>query len=238
MKIKYTFSMLKSVFNFFARKSPAEQLLAAAEKGDAKKTARLLAAGAPVDAGADDLRGTALLRAAGAGHAAVVALLLDAGADVNARDYTGRNALHESIVQGQGDIALMLVLRGDSRYDAADRMQELPMESAIYAGRKDIVLALVAAGADASQKNSHGDSMEELVRRAGWDDAGWQAVMDDIAARRAALVQSQLDEQAARDKYAADLQSAIAAAAQAGADLPATPRAVFKKRDKTALSRA
>lgn len=230
--------MLKSVFNFFAKKSPAEQLLAAAEKGDAKKTARLLAAGVPADAGADDLRGSALVRAAGAGHGAVVALLLEAGADVNTRNYTGRNALHESIVQGRGDIAVMLILRGDSRLDVADRMHELPMESAISGGRKDVVLAMIAAGADVTQQNAQGDSMEELVRRAGWDDAGWQAVLQDIAARRAALAQQQQEDAAAREKYAADLQAAISSAAKAGADLPATPRAVFKKRDKTALSRA
>ncbi|MDR1330907.1 MAG: ankyrin repeat domain-containing protein, partial [Tannerella sp.] len=76
---------LMRLFVFFEKKSPGEQLVAAAKSGDVAPAEKLPAEGA--DANAKDEYGkTALIRAAGKGHTETVKRLLAEGADVNARN--------------------------------------------------------------------------------------------------------------------------------------------------------
>ena len=80
-----------------------EDLLKAAENGQAAKVKALLAAGADPKARVDNDGRTPLMKAAMSGNTEVMEILLDAGADVNIRDNDGRTALKLVRIGAQSD---------------------------------------------------------------------------------------------------------------------------------------
>lgn len=92
-----------------------EQLLAAAERGDTSTVARMLAAGANINA--QDARGrTPVLAATHGNHADTVRALIDAGADINIRDSRNDNVLLYAGAEGLLDIVrLAIAARADTR---------------------------------------------------------------------------------------------------------------------------
>ena len=85
-------------------------LVFAAEVGDAKSAAHLLAGGANVNDTAAD-GSSALVRAAFAGHTTVARVLIDAGADVNASG-AGYTALHAAALRGDLATVRALLVNG------------------------------------------------------------------------------------------------------------------------------
>lgn len=156
---------------------PVEDLLFAAEKGDANAVTAMLKKGAPVDA-RDPRSGTIgltpLMLAALHGHANIVKLLLDAGADIEAKDQTKsdsdsgfgfivneggsemaraagfqmhRTPLGWAAEAGHVDVARLLIERG-ANIDVSDRTRATPLLLAAEHGSAEIVSLLLKRGAD------------------------------------------------------------------------------------------
>jgi ankyrin repeat protein len=148
----------------------------------------LLAAGAKVNQ--REYEGeTPLMYAAAAGQSEMILFLLEQGADINAVSNNGETAL----VRAGGDLSTVEVLLekgadvelGAPLIRASDSGQldtvkvllkhganpnaELPgggtalIAAAVQSGSKDIVEALIAAGADVSHKNKQGKTAEMLA---------------------------------------------------------------------------
>ena len=82
-----------------------EELLKAAEKGQAAKVRALLAAGEDVNAVNEESGGySALMLAAKNGHAEIVKILIDAGADINRSTYPGTTSLMFAAREGHIEI--------------------------------------------------------------------------------------------------------------------------------------
>jgi uncharacterized protein len=188
-----------------------QELMKAAESGDAQEVRRLITAGADVnfttehgfrpllmavyyahhDAarillvhGADVnyagfSEGTALIFAAGSGHTELVSLLLGAGADVNlALPRGGETALHVAIFSDRTEVVQLLIQAGadvnqrtatagetDLFYGGAKLWAETPLHfAAAYAGPATME-ALLAAGADKTVGDAHGEPPIAYVGR-------------------------------------------------------------------------
>jgi len=110
---------------------------------EAEAAAEAAAKVAPPDV--DRLGLTALHRAANRGDLAVVEALLAKGADVNARALAKQTPLHLAVTK---EIAQLLISKG-AQVEARDRWGRTPLFWAAGAGRKEVVQALLAAGAQA-----------------------------------------------------------------------------------------
>ena len=93
----------------------------------------------------DRLGLTPLHRAANRGDLAAVESLLAKGADVNARALAKQTPLHLAVTK---EIAQLLISKG-AQLEARDRWGRTPLFWAAGAGRKGVVEALLAAGAQA-----------------------------------------------------------------------------------------
>lgn len=134
-------------------------LQAAANSGNYAVVHRLLAAGAAVDAGAADARGTALQAAARQGHARVVELLVKNGATVDTTSETADyvTALHEAVICDNREVACLLMhhraspnMPGPIRWEPeGGYVQGTPLQSAIDNGNMELARLLVKAGARA-----------------------------------------------------------------------------------------
>lgn len=87
---------------------PVPALMEAAVQGDVSKVARLLRAGADVNARRRGTAHTALMAAASYGEVEVVRLLLAAGADPALRDVEGRTALMRARENEHAEVAALL----------------------------------------------------------------------------------------------------------------------------------
>ena len=149
-------------------------ILFAAASGDADSARALIAAGADPHVTAADDRG-AFLIAAAAGRDAVSRLMLDHGADVNARDREGGTALHAVVAQGNVELARDLVARGadlharsggDPGGAAWRRTGGLtPFLTAAQAGNVDMMVALLALGAEPAAETNDGAGAVLLATR-------------------------------------------------------------------------
>ena len=163
--------------NFPDASDPNEDLLLAAETGDADAAKSLLSRGA--DPNARDARtrskdATPLLLALRNGHAEIARLLLDAGADPNLHDALdpqaargarnllahtdadtiaqmgarlGHTALAEAAARGEAEMASLLLARG-AAVDARDVLGQTPLMLAAGNGPAGVVRLLLSAGAD------------------------------------------------------------------------------------------
>ncbi|KAH6614053.1 ankyrin repeat-containing domain protein [Boeremia exigua] len=134
-------------------------LQAAAESGHHEIVARLLSAGAEMNAGAADKRGTALQIAARRGHILVVKLLLQKGVNINASSETADfgTALHCAVIGGHNAVAEILLHHNADpnipgavlRHPNENYALGTPLQSAIDSNEKELVRRLVEAGARA-----------------------------------------------------------------------------------------
>jgi uncharacterized protein len=123
--------------------------------------------------------GTALIFAAGSGHTPIVSLLLEGGADVNlALPRGGETALHVAIFSDRTEVVQLLIQAGadvnqrtatagetDLFYGGAKLWAETPLHfAAAYAGPATIE-ALLAAGADKSLGDAHGQPSRTYAGR-------------------------------------------------------------------------
>jgi len=151
-------------------------LLAAAKRGDLHAVRALLDAGADVNeyGGRRGSRGTALTWAAKRNRSAIVRELLVRGADVALRDEEGKTALMWAAEVCPAKTVGELITRCQelatdrisltSLINAVDPRGESALLIAASEGRADVVLALLAAGADCAHGHA-GDSTSSAFRR-------------------------------------------------------------------------
>ncbi|KAJ1451984.1 ankyrin repeat-containing domain protein [Pelagophyceae sp. CCMP2097] len=121
-----------------------------------------------VDAPHGETRATALCVCAVAGDADAVALLLAAGADVATQDANKRSALWHASARGHA-ACVDLLARSAPRaaLDAADVDGATPLHAAARVGARGAVAALLAAGADATQRDLLGRTARKVARDCG-----------------------------------------------------------------------
>lgn len=134
------------VDNLAAKGSLEEKIINAAQNGDHKNIATLIAAGAGLEA-RDNQDRTALMRAAEKGYADIVRILLDAGADVSAQDKYGWTALFMAATKNHVEVVKILIARGA----ASDKSFESVFVSSVFEGNIEMVKALVGEGAHISR---------------------------------------------------------------------------------------
>lgn len=141
MKTSYTFFMPANAFQI-VQKDPASALVTFAENGDMAGVLRALLAGAEVNAGQNEIKGSAVTRAAQIGFLDIVKKLASKKADINLRNYNGRNALHEAVSNGETQTALFL-LEQNSIMAVRDRRGNTVMDAAIEMGLKKVALRMI-----------------------------------------------------------------------------------------------
>ena len=132
-----------------------EPIFEAAAKGDVAAIEKLLASGTAVDSRDRD-QATPLIAAALGGQVEAAKLLLSKGADVMARNSGGFTALHAAAYGGSAEVAALLLDNKAARDDTANKAGVTPLFAAAEMNHPEIVELLVAKGANASQKESHG----------------------------------------------------------------------------------
>lgn len=130
---------------------PAEDLISAAERGDAAVVKVLLAKGADVNA-KDDGGRTALMTASDNGHLDVVKALLAKGADVNATASNGWTALMAASYNGHVDVVKTLLAKGTD-VNAKDNDGATALDVATAAGHAEVGALLRQADAKAAQSD-------------------------------------------------------------------------------------
>ena len=128
-----------------SRPNRNEQLLAAAEKGDARRVTALLDAGVPVD-GHDIISIQAIHKAAKAGDLGLVRLLLARGAGIDARDHSGEQPIHYAAASGNVELIRFLLDSG-GKVDARADYGRQPLHLAAGRGRLDAARFLLERGA-------------------------------------------------------------------------------------------
>jgi len=144
-------------------------LHAAAAMGHLPLVARLLAAGAPVEARAED--GATPLLAAAAQHgpntAPAIGALIVAGADLEARlSERGERAVHLAAQAGRAE-ALARLLGAGAAVDAATAEGFRALHMAAELGRADLVTLLLGAGADPAAPSASGHTPAALAAAKG-----------------------------------------------------------------------
>jgi hypothetical protein len=124
---------------------------------DAEAAAEAAAKAAPPDV--DRLGLTPLHRAANRGDLAAVEALLAKGADVNALALAKQTPLHLAVTK---EIAQLLISKG-AQIETRDRWGRTPLFWAAGTGRKDVVEALLAAGAQADAPELTDTEMNEMM---------------------------------------------------------------------------
>ena len=145
-----------------------EELLRAAETGDADRVAELLAAGVDPHA-AGRPRATALHVAAYRGHQQVAQLLLDRGADANAQthlEYGYSGPLHGAAGGGDVELARLLIKHG-AVVDLGDRWGCAPLHGAAECGHVEMVEFLLDNGARVNGQGFHRQKPLHYAARAG-----------------------------------------------------------------------
>src|SRR4051812_25453902 len=143
------------MFGIFNSKARAQRktdaaFLTACENGGWVEAARLMSAGAQIEA-ADDAGDRALSRAAAAGQASVVKKLLDAGAEVDARNHNGETALFRAAASGALDSMRALIGRGAS-LTAANAEGLTPLGAAVLRVRFGAAELLLEKQVDANAR--------------------------------------------------------------------------------------
>ena len=132
----------------------AEALTKAAEAGDVQEVARMLDAGADIDA-ASPGDGTALIGAARGGQMHMIDYLLERGADPNVYSPGDGSPLTTAAREGYTEIVQLLLDRG-ARIDDVILGDENALMQASASGHADLVRLLITRGADVNSRAVEG----------------------------------------------------------------------------------
>jgi ankyrin repeat protein len=142
-------------------------VMAAADQGHAEILRMLLAKKPDVNA-TDEAGMTALMHASRRGQAECAKMLLAAGAKVDPADSFGRTALHYAALNAHTDVTAVLLERG-AKINVADKQGDTPLLLAgRYSGDARTAQLLLGKGANASLKNSHGQTACEAALSHGY----------------------------------------------------------------------
>jgi uncharacterized protein len=130
-------------------------LHAAAAKGDAAETARLIAAGEKVDA-VDGHRRTPLHVAAHLGHQAAAQALIRGGANPNALDAQQYDIVTIAAVNDDVPMLKLALSAGCDPKNITSRYQGTALIAAAHLGHAEVVRVLIAAGAPLDHVNNLG----------------------------------------------------------------------------------
>ncbi|XP_049833973.1 poly [ADP-ribose] polymerase tankyrase-1-like [Schistocerca gregaria] len=157
------FDVAVSYYRSLSEEERARRLREAATDGAVEKLRALLAAGADVGAGDDEML-TSLHCAAREGHVQAVKCLLDGGAQVDTRSNLQNTPLH--LAAWKGRVAVVrLLLASSADLNARNTFGKTPLHRAALHGRAEAAAALLYAGADRSVRDSDGKSPLELARQ-------------------------------------------------------------------------
>lgn len=151
--------------------SGRQVLHTAARAGEAAATSALIEAGAAVN-GTDAIGFTALFEAAREGCAETVNMLIAAVADVNhVADPSGMGLtpLHLAAIGGDVATAEALVQAG-ATLDARGTNGGTAFLWAAFEGKRDVLLALIGAGADPTIPNGSGETVLPFAESQNWHD--------------------------------------------------------------------
>jgi len=137
-------------------------LISAAESGDAPRMAELLARGADPDT-PDQHSNTLLMIAVREKSPALVKVLLDAGAKVNQRNRHGETAIMLASLQGEADIVRQLHSKGAS----INHKGWTPLLYAATNGHEKVVQLLLELGAAIDDTSDNGTSPLMMAVRGG-----------------------------------------------------------------------
>ena len=122
------------------------ELVLAAQEGDAARVKALLDGGVPVDTVDPETRSTALHVASFGGYKEVVALLLARGAKVHARSVGLMTPLHAAAYEGKTEVMALLISKGaDPNMKTGDR--STPLHFAARGGQAEAAALLIEKGA-------------------------------------------------------------------------------------------
>ena len=112
------------------------------------------------------------------GHTEIVKALINAGADVNAKDTDRDTPLHGASRNGHTEIVEALInapkATREDTVDAKDRYAETPLHGAMRKHCKsknnEVIMALIAHGADVNARDNDGDTPLHFASRKGLED--------------------------------------------------------------------
>ena len=137
----------------------------AAADRDVARVARLVDAGAPINA-ADIDDETPVHASARAGAADVITALAGGGAAMNARAVYGVTPLHLAVRENHADAARALLAAG-AVVEVADDFGRTPLCDAVARGQLELARLLVAHGADPNRADRFGRTARDHATRAG-----------------------------------------------------------------------
>ena len=153
-----------------------EDLLRAAELGDAKGIEQLLSRGS--DPNTADAKGNTLLMiAAREGHKDVVWTLVRRKANANRRNQHGDTALMMASLRGDREIGRMLIEFGSAEVKHSGWA---PIHYAAFHDKPDMIRYLIAKGADKDALAPNGYTALMMAARSGHTDAAKALLYEDV----------------------------------------------------------
>lgn len=134
-----------------------QALIEAAKTGRVKEVARLLKAGANMQASDKEYGMTPLMWACHSNHPHVVQVLLDRGADVNARHGNPQTPLMKAAREGHLGIVRLLLKRG-AEVNAKSNIGDTPLHLAAWKGHLSVAELLLKHGAIVNMKGAQGET--------------------------------------------------------------------------------
>jgi ankyrin repeat protein len=150
--------------NSTTKLTPDQELVNAAERGDANAVTALLDQGVNVNA-ITEYGGGALHAAAQYGRAAIVEILLNRGADINLLTLeNGWTALHFAAQKGYVSIVKLLLAHKSDVKIAGLRYRRTPLHYAAEQGHIEIVETLLAAGSSSTAIDIAGHNAADIAK--------------------------------------------------------------------------
>ena len=169
-------AMTLSVICTVVQSAAYDDLLRAAEMGDAKGVERLLDRGS--DPNTADAKGNTLLMiGAREGHKDVVWALVRRKANANRRTQHGDTALMMASLRGDREIGRMLIEFGGAEVKHSGWA---PIHYAAFQDKPDMIRYLIAKGADKDARAPNGYTALMMAARSGHTDAGKALLYEDV----------------------------------------------------------